>query len=162
MIHVRWMILRDMPAVAEIERQSFAECWGERGLREVLRGRNVIGMVADDGGRVVGYMVYELHRHRIELLRLAVAADRRREGVGERLVAKVKGRIAPFHGRRERMSIDVPEPEATIEACRFLASQGFASRLVRDGGPHVYRFAFSHRDEAALLGPGEGSCSRPS
>jgi len=163
MIHVRWMVRRDLAEVAEIERQSFAECWEDDGFREVLRRRNVIGMVADDGRRVVGYMVYELHRDRIELLRLAVAADRRREGVGERLVAKLKGRIAPFHGRRERMSIDVPEPEATIEACRFLASQGFASRLVRDGGPHVYRFAFAHlMDEAALLGPGEGSCSRPS
>lgn len=152
MIHVRWMILRDMPEVAEIERQSFAECWGERGLREVLRGRNVIGMVADDGRRVVGYMVYELHRHRIELLRLAVAADRRREGVGERLIGRLKGKLAPFHARRDVASIDVPEPEATIEACRFLASQGFASRLVREYvRGDVYRFAFTHADATAEL-----------
>ena len=152
MIHVRWMILRDMPEVAEIERQSFAECWGERGLREVLRGRNVIGMVADDGRRVVGYMVYELHRHRIELLRLAVAADRRREGVGERLVAKVKGRIAPFAAKRTGVAFDLDEPDATIEACRFLASQGFASRLVREYvRGDVYRFAFTHADATAEL-----------
>ena len=159
MIRIRWMIRRDMIEVVEIDRQSFASRWGEPVFLETLRQRNVIGMVAEDRDRVVGFMVFRLHRDRIELLRLAVSADRQREGIGERLVGKLKGKLSPFRPDREVVACDLDEPEATIEACRFLASQGFASRLVRDGEPHVYRFAFSHLDEAALLGPGEGSCS---
>ena len=152
MIHVRWMILRDMPAVAEIERQSFASRWGEPVFLETLRQRNVIGMVAEDRDRVVGFMVYRLYRDRIELLRLAVSADRRREGIGERLIGKLKGKLAPFRPGRERVLIDLDEPDATIEACRFLATQGFASRLVREYvRGDVYRFAFTHADATAEL-----------
>lgn len=161
-LHVRWMVRRDMPEVLDVERESFADAWGEDGFHRLLRRRNTIGMVAEQGEWVVGYMLYELHADRIELLRIAVAADRRREGVGEVLLNKLKGKVAPFHRSREAVSIDVPEPEATLEACRFLASQGFASRLVRGRveGPDAYRFRFAHLDEAALLGAGEGSCSK--
>lgn len=158
MIRIRWMIRRDMIEVVEIDRQSFASRWGEPVFLETLRRRNVIGMVAEDDGRVVGYMVFRLHRDRIELLRLAVSADRRREGIGERLVGKLKGKLAPFVAGREVVACDLDEPDATIEACRFLASQGFASRLVRDGGPHVYRFTFSHADAMAEL---EDACGTP-
>lgn len=160
-VHVRWMIRRDMPAVLDIERESFADAWDAGDLSEAMRCRNVVGMIAEDGDRVVGHMVYVLHPGHLELLRIAVAPDRRREGVGEVLLNKLKGKVAPFHRSREAVSIDVPEPEATLEACRFLASQGFASRLVRGAGDDdVYRFAFRHLDEAALLGAWEGSCSR--
>src|SRR5690606_23169054 len=116
-IHVRWLIRRDIPEVLEIERRSFADRWGGEGFAELLRRRNTIGMVAEQSEWVVGYMVYELRRDRIELLRLAVADDRRREGMGERLVGKLKGKIAPVVSRRECVAIDVPEPEATLGAC---------------------------------------------
>ena len=60
--HIRWLIRRDMPEVLEIER-SLPASWGEPEYLDLLRQRDVIGMVAeagDLGGRVVGVFVYRL------------------------------------------------------------------------------------------------------
>lgn len=136
--HVRWMIRRDLADVLEIERRSFARPCGEDVFRDRLRRRNVIGMVAERGEWVVGYMVYELHRDRIELARLAVADDRRREGAGRAMIDKLKGKLRP--GRRTRIVARLDEDDATLGACLFLAAMGFRATLERGRDHDVYRF----------------------
>ncbi|MCE5319282.1 MAG: GNAT family N-acetyltransferase, partial [Parachlamydia sp.] len=46
-----------------------------------LSQRDVIGRVAEQDGRVVGYVVYRIRKTGIELLNLAVAPEFRRAGV---------------------------------------------------------------------------------
>src|SRR3954469_10610522 len=77
-VHIRWMIRRDMPEVLAIEQQSFPFPWCEEEFLRVLRQRNCIGMVAEYGERVVGFMIYELHKNRLHVLNFSVAADSRR------------------------------------------------------------------------------------
>jgi ribosomal-protein-alanine N-acetyltransferase len=60
------MIRRDMPEVLAIEHASFEYPWCEEEFLRVLRQRNCIGMVAEQGERIVGFMVYELHRNKIQ------------------------------------------------------------------------------------------------
>ncbi len=67
-VHIRWMIRRDMPEVLDIERQSFEFPWSEDDFVRCLRQRNCIGMVAEHGDRVVGFMIYELHKTRLHIL----------------------------------------------------------------------------------------------
>src|SRR4051794_39786908 len=65
-VHIRWMIRRDMPEVLAIEHASFDFPWGEEEFLRVLRQRNCIGMVAEHGERVVGFMIYELHKSKLQ------------------------------------------------------------------------------------------------
>src|SRR5687768_6635477 len=55
-VHIRWMIRRDMPEVLSIETQCFEFPWTEEDFLRCLRQRNCIGMVAEQGEKVVGFM----------------------------------------------------------------------------------------------------------
>ncbi len=70
--HIRWMIRRDMAEVLEIESEGFEFPWREEDFIRCLRQRNCIGMVAEHAERVVGFMIYELHKTRLHLLNFAV------------------------------------------------------------------------------------------
>ena len=61
-VHIRWMIRRDMPEVLQTEQESFEFSWTEEDFLRCLRQRNCIGMVAEQGEKVVGFMIYELHK----------------------------------------------------------------------------------------------------
>ena len=74
-VHIRWMIRRDMPEVLAIEGESFEFPWLEDDFIRCLRQRNCIGMVAEHEDRVVGFMIYELHKTRIHVLNFAVADE---------------------------------------------------------------------------------------
>ena len=63
--YIRWMIRRDMPTVMAIETDSFEFPYTEDEMILMLRNRNVIGMVAEVGEQVVGYMIYELFKERL-------------------------------------------------------------------------------------------------
>ena len=72
-VHIRWMIRRDMPEVLAIESENFEFPWLEEDFIRSLRQRNCIGMIAEHDDRVVGFMIYELHKTRIHVLNFAVA-----------------------------------------------------------------------------------------
>ena len=73
-VQIRWMIRRDMPEVLKIEHESFEFNWTEEDFLACLRQRNCIGMVAEHDNRVVGFMIYELHKTRLHILNFAVAS----------------------------------------------------------------------------------------
>ena len=79
-VQIRWMIRRDMPEVLRIENDSFEFNWTEEDFLACLRQRNCIGMVAEYDGRVVGFMIYELHKTRLHILNFAVAPGFRQIG----------------------------------------------------------------------------------
>jgi len=128
-IHIRWMIRRDMPEVLDIESESFEFSWSEEDFIRCLRQRNCIGMVAEQGERVVGFMIYELHRTRLHVLNFAVAAEFRRRGVGAQMLQKLTGKLSS--GRRTRILLEVRE--TNLDAQLFFKSQSFrAVSVLRD------------------------------
>lgn len=127
--YIRWMIRADMPAVRAIECQSFEYPWTEPDFIRCLRQRNVIGMVAEYGERIVGFMIYELHKNRLHLLNLAVAPDFRRSGVGRRMVNKLVSKLS--RGRRNRIMLEIRE--TNLGAQLFFRELGFqAVSVLRD------------------------------
>ena len=86
-----------------------------------LRQRNCIGMVAEYEDRVVGFMIYELHKSRIHVLNFAVAAAYQRHGVGSQMVAKLIAKLSPQ--RRSRIILEVRE--TNLAAQLFFRENGF-------------------------------------
>ena len=128
---VRWLCLHDLPQVLAIEEAVEPGLrWGRERIRRETQDRNRIGMVATWGdGLVVGYVIYEMGRDKIVLVRLAVDPIARRAGVARALIETLKGKLSIR--RRNRIACTVRE--SRIDLCRTLAAAGFESRLVRDG-----------------------------
>ncbi len=149
-VHIRWMIRRDMPEVLAIEHASFEFPWCEEEFLRVLRQRNCIGMVAEHGERVVGFMIYELHKSRLQLLSFAVAPELRRSSVGQQMIAKLVGKLSSH--RRTRILLAVRE--TNLNAQLFFRIQGFrATEVLRehyaDTNEDAYVMEYIY-DEAAL------------
>ncbi|MGC3971558.1 MAG: ribosomal protein S18-alanine N-acetyltransferase [Pirellulales bacterium] len=151
--HVRWMIRRDMTEVLAIEAESFEFPWSEEEFIRCLRQRNCIGMVAELDDKIVGYMIYELHKNRLHILNFAVAAAGRRHGVGGRMVQKLVGKLSPQ--RRSRILLEVRE--TNLAAQLFFRSQGFkAVSVLRDfyddttEDAYVMQYRYREVDAAAL------------
>src|ERR1700709_1829351 len=88
-VHIRWMIRRDLPEGLRAEQASFDFSWTEDDFLRCLRQRNCIGMVAEHDDRVVGFMIYELHKTKLHVLNFAVGAEHRRHAVASQMVANL-------------------------------------------------------------------------
>ena len=153
-LHIRWMIRRDMPEVLEIENESFEFPWTDEDFIRCLRQRNCIGMVAEAEGRVLGFMIYELHNTRIHLLNFAVASDGRRQGVGSRMVDKLVSKLS--HQRRTRIALEVRE--TNLAAQLFFRKNGFRAVSVlknfyEDSPEDAYVMQYRYRAKPAELEP---------
>ncbi len=120
-VDVRWLLRHDLPEVLAIERASFEFPWLKEDFIRCLRQRNCLGMVAEHEDRVVGFMIYELSKTRIDLLNFAVAPAWRRRGVGTQMIAKLLGKLSPQ--RRARVTLEVRE--TNLPAQLFFRSAGF-------------------------------------
>jgi len=151
-IHIRWMIRRDMPEVLEIERASFEFPWLEEDFIRCLRQRNCIGMVAEHDDRVVGFMIYELHKTRIHVLNFAVAPEFRHQGVGSQMVGKLIAKLSSQ--RRTRIVLEVRE--TNLAAQLFFRENGFRAvsvlRAYYDDTPEdAYLMQYRYRPERTAV-----------
>lgn len=151
-IHIRWMIRRDMPSVLDIEKACFEFPWGEEDFIRCLRQRNCIGMVAEVGEQVVGFMIYELHKTRLHILNFCVHPEWRRQGVGRVMVEKLVSKLS--YQRRTRVMLEVRE--TNLDAQLFFRSMGFRAITVlhefyEDTPEDAYLMQFRYRPSAAEL-----------
>lgn len=149
-VHIRWMIRRDMPEVLQTEQESFDHPWTEEDFLRCLRQRNCIGMVAEQGEKVVGFMIYELHKAKLHILNFAVHPDFRRSSVGNQMVAKLISKLSSH--RRTRITLEVRE--TNLYAQLFFRAQGFkAVRVLRDyyddSGEDAFLMQYQLVDEMA-------------
>jgi ribosomal-protein-alanine N-acetyltransferase len=105
-------------------------------------------MVAEQGERVVGFMIYELHKTRLHILNFAVAPQYRRRGIGSQMVQKLVGKLSSQ--RRTDISLEVRE--TNLEAQLFFRETGFrATEVLRefyeDSPEDAYVMQFLHEVE---------------
>jgi ribosomal-protein-alanine N-acetyltransferase len=152
-VHIRWMIRRDMPEVLQTEQESFEYAWTEEDFLKCLRQRNCIGMVAEHNEKVVGFMIYELHKVKLHVLNFAVHPDYRRQGVGRQMVAKLVGKLSSH--RRTRITLAVRETNLAAQLF-FKALEFRALRVLRgyyeDSGEDAFLMQFRIADDT---GPDE-------
>lgn len=127
-VHIRWMIRRDMTEVLLTEQDSFAQPWTEEDFLHCLRQRNCIGMVAERSEKVVGYVIYELHKTKLHILNLAVHPTARRQKIGQSMISKLLGKLSSH--RRAKITLEIRE--SNLPAQVFFRTQGFfATRVLR-------------------------------
>ena len=147
--HIRWMVKHDNHEVLEIERACFGDfAWSQQDFTDTLRNRNTIAMVAvcEKSDAVLGYMIYALHKGKLELLNLAVDPAHFRQGIGRALIAKLTGKLTA--NRRTRVSTVVRE--SNLGAQLFLKAVGFRAQVpilkehYDDTKDDAYRFVYRH------------------
>ena len=87
-------------------------------------------MVAEHGEKVVGFMIYELHKNKLHILNFAVHPAWRRLGVGVQMVAKLISKLSSH--RRTRITLEAAR--TNLAAQLFFRHQGKfqgRSRLAR-------------------------------
>jgi len=127
-VNIRYQIRRDLPEVCLIEQDSFEFAWTEEDFLRTLRQRNCLGIVAELGDKVVGFMIYELHVKKLHILNLAVSPSVRRLRVGAQLVAKLISNLSLQ--RRTRITVELRE--SNLPAQLFFRAQRFkATRVLR-------------------------------
>lgn len=154
-VSTRWLIRRDYPEVQAIESVSFEFPWFANDFLRYLRQRNCNGMVAVHDDRTVGYMVYMLHKTRIELVNFAVAPEVRRHGVGTQMAARLATKLRP--GLRTRIEIEVRETNLVAQ-CFFRAVGYRAVSVVADHYDDTPEDAYRMRYRMAAE-PKEVTCS---
>ena len=127
---IRWMIRRDLPEVLVIERA----CFGDAALTEgdflaAMRQHDIIGMVCENEEEILGYMLYQLQEGAIEVLHLAVCPRRRRQGIGRRMIDRLR---ETWSERRPRLTLRVDERSLPCQL--WLRSLGFRCVGVERGG----------------------------
>ena len=129
-IYLSWMIARHLPAVLDIENASHASPWSSDDFLRCLRNRNCIGMVAEQCGDVVGYMVYGMFDRSIELLNIAVCPKHRLQGIGSQMLAALEYKLTASH-RRDKLTLLVRERNVVAQI--FFRKHGFrATQVIRD------------------------------
>jgi [ribosomal protein S18]-alanine N-acetyltransferase len=119
----------DVPAVARLEADLFGvDAWSADGVREELTGDRRTALVADQDGRVVGYVVTMDSGDVVDLQRVAVHPAHRRRGLARELLASA--------GTGSRMLLEVAS--GNEPALAFYAAEGFTEihrrrRYYRDG-----------------------------
>jgi ribosomal protein S18 acetylase RimI-like enzyme len=115
------------------------------------------GFGAWDADELVGVATYELDGERAELAVIAVVSDRRRRGVGSRLIDAVAG-ATRADGARELWLVTTND---NIDALRLYQRRGFRlttlqagavarARLLKPSIPELGRYGIPIRDELVL------------
>lgn len=120
-VQIRWLIRRDMAEVLKIENDSFEFAWTEEDFLSCLRQRNCIGMVAEHDQEIVGFMVYELHKSKLNILNFAVNDETRRQNVGAQMCHKLIDKLS--QQRRNEILLEVRE--SNLDAQLFFKNYGF-------------------------------------
>lgn len=155
MIRTRWLVPRDIPALVEMDERNCPVDEDVDPAEEyaaLLSSRNCVGMVAEVGKVLVGFVIYELRKH--ELLVRCLGVDSR--GLGDVrsievlgvLVDKLISRLS--QARRRRVTIYSAETHLDMQLA--LKGLGFWAICVKPGfygDQDAYVFQYSIRPAVA-------------
>lgn len=125
-VQIRWLIRRDMPDVLRIEKSTYGHAWTDEDFLSCLRQRNCIGMVAEHDQKIVGFMIYELHKSRLHILNFAVDPEVRRHNIGTQMTLRLIDKLS--QQRRNEILIEVRERDLNTQL--FFQKQGFKAVCV--------------------------------
>ena len=139
-------IRRDLPKMMAIEKTLPAkERWPEHAFLNRPGKPIVIACVlpSQDGQAILGYAVYQMGVEAIELLRVVVAKEHRRQGHGRQILEHFKKRLTA----NELCNLSIWVPETKLPAHLFLKACGLratsiAYRAGKTNQPDDYVFEY--------------------
>lgn len=152
-VQIRWLIRRDMEDVLRIEKSTYGQAWTDEDFLTCLRQRNCIGMVAEHDHKIVGFMIYELHKSRLHILNFAVDPECRRAGIGTQMVLRLIDKLS--QQRRNEILIEIRERD--LDTQLFFKKQNFRAvcvlrRHFDDTEEDAYTMQFRLDSQNAALG----------
>ena len=82
-----------VPFIVEIEKLCFSDPWSEASIGSELKNKLSLWVVAEDNGKVAGYVGSQTVLGEADMMNLAVHPDYRRQGIGEQLVLQLIQRL---------------------------------------------------------------------
>lgn len=128
-MEIRAMTEADVNAVSAIEAAVFSQPWSRQGFLDALAMDCTLFLVAEEGGRIRGYIGMYFAADEAEITNVAVAADARGRGIGRRLVASALARAAAREIRDAVLEVRI----SNENAIRLYEGQGFVRQGIRKG-----------------------------
>lgn len=115
--------LGDLLALAALEAAAFPrDAWTEGALADELAAETRFAFVAEDGDEVTGYAIGMAVGDTADIQRIVVSAGRRREGIGQALLAELM--VAAAERGCERLLLEVADDNEA--AIALYLAHGFA------------------------------------
>lgn len=138
--YTRWLIKRDLPAIIDIENASFPYPWTEEEFLDVLKQRNSVGFVFEEKETIIGYVLVQLNKDSCEIINFAVAEDRRKQGIGAKMLTDIIVRYA------NKRSVFAVISDINLGAHLFFSRMNFyATQVLKnyfDVGHDAYEFVY--------------------
>ena len=78
-----------LPAILDIERESFSDAWSENMFLELLANPVTGGFVAENNGEVLGYIFFYNIKPEVQIINIAVRKSAREKNIGSLLLESV-------------------------------------------------------------------------
>ena len=123
---IRTVQLKDLLQICEIDEKSYGGCEIEAHKDFLTASNNAVGKVAEEDGKIQGYILYTLHEDHFYIVSITIHPDYRMQGIGRKLIDSL---IQKFSVRRREIQLICEE---TNENLLFFKTLGFKSVLVRN------------------------------
>ena len=120
---------QDVVQAAALEAQIFSQPWSEQAFSDALKLTHTVFLVAEEGGRVAGYIGMYLSLEEGEITNVAVAPKIRRRGIADALLTEIKREAAECGVTSLVLEVRV----SNQNAIRLYEKHGFVSCGVRKG-----------------------------
>ena len=137
--NVRRLVYADLPAVLAIERRSFQTPWSLAMFVLELSKPSSICLATEDDQGIVGYLVCSRYGDVRHLMNVAVAPERRREGIASGLISRL------FEAAGEQARITLEVRKSNLGAIEMYEGFGF-----RPAG-HRRRYYHDNGEDALIM-----------
>jgi ribosomal-protein-alanine N-acetyltransferase len=140
-VEIRGLRMRDLGAIEEIERRSYATPWSRSMFAGELAKPSSICLGAFEGGQLVGYMIISRYVDAWHVMNVAVDPDHRRRGIAMSLLERLFE--LTDDGTRRGYTLEVRV--SNDGAIRLYEEAGFRARGIRRG------YYTDNREDALIM-----------
>lgn len=147
---IRFMRLRDVDAVAEIEQATFARPWSRDSFRqEVTRNAVARYLVAEEDGTILGYAGAWVILDESHITNIAVKKEARGRGIGKKLTAQLLQILSNLGACYATLEVRVSNERAqNLYKSLGFVSVGKRKRYYEDNNEDAWLMVCEHMPEA--------------